>query len=304
MIESIPMPSTAISVLVPAFRSEKYLRACLDSLVGQDFPYPYEILVFAFGSDDRSGEIIEEYERKMPDRIFYKKCDRNYGVSATRNALLLSARGEYVTFVDSDDTVRKDYLSFLYRMAKKNKVDIVTCGFYQNPAFKHIILDRYHKKNTTGEETLRKYFARTGNKIRAYCWGRLYKASFLREQKVFFPSDLNLYEDWVFFFRSFLAAGKVSFYRKPLYYYRSVPTSLTHQEKDFASSCEHATEEGLLSIQEKNPELLSRIKIRLPLLLHLLWASYLSRGSRKKKTGKIYREEKKKLSQYLKEIKG
>jgi glycosyltransferase involved in cell wall biosynthesis len=121
---------TAVSVIVPIYQSENYLRECLDSLVSQDFDLPYEIILSVFGSSDESLAICEEYEQKYPEKIFIVLGEKNYGISASRNAGIVKSRGDYLTFVDSDDALARNFLSVLYKLAKKGDYDIVTSGFY------------------------------------------------------------------------------------------------------------------------------------------------------------------------------
>ena len=119
-----------VSFIVPVYQSDKFLRTCIDSLLGQDFKGRYEILLLDFGSRDSSTSLCKEYEKKNPDVVRFLRCDINYGVSATRNLGILWSRGEYVSFVDSDDVLRKDFLSRLYPLARKEDLDVVSAGYY------------------------------------------------------------------------------------------------------------------------------------------------------------------------------
>lgn len=96
-----------ISVIVPVYNVEQYLRRCIDSILAQTFT-DFEVLLIDDGSKDKSGEICDEYAKKdIRVKVFHKE---NGGVSSARNVGLDNARGEWVTFVDSDDWVEKDYL--------------------------------------------------------------------------------------------------------------------------------------------------------------------------------------------------
>ena len=99
-----------ISIIVPIYKVEAYLRRCVDSLLAQTFT-DFEILLIDDGSPDRSGEICDEYAAKDPRiRVFHKE---NGGVSSARNLGLDHARGEWVTFVDADDMIQPGFLSAL-----------------------------------------------------------------------------------------------------------------------------------------------------------------------------------------------
>lgn len=94
-----------ISIIVPVYNSSKYLRSCIDSILKQSLS-DWELILVNDGSTDDSGEICDEYAVKYPAiRVIHKE---NAGVSEARNTGLVAATGEYVGFVDSDDTIRPE----------------------------------------------------------------------------------------------------------------------------------------------------------------------------------------------------
>lgn len=113
-----------ISVIVPVYNVENYLEKCLDSILGQSYPY-LEVLVVDDGSTDRSGRICDEYAKKDKRiRVFHQK---NRGLSCARNLALDYASGDYVACVDSDDYLEMDmYESMVEKM--DDETDIVCCG--------------------------------------------------------------------------------------------------------------------------------------------------------------------------------
>ena len=116
-----------ISVIVPVYNVEKYLSRCIESILSQTFT-DFELLLIDDGSTDRSGEICDEYAKKDTRiRVFHTK---NRGVSAARNLGLDNAKGEWISFVDSDDWVEDDYLRTLFHEAKLNKDSIVWQSFF------------------------------------------------------------------------------------------------------------------------------------------------------------------------------
>ena len=105
MLKEIVTPK--ISIVVPVYKAEAYLRRCIDSLLNQYYQ-DYEVLLIDDGSPDKSGEICEEYARlNNKIRVFHKK---NGGVSSARNLGIFHAKGEWITFVDSDDCVGESFL--------------------------------------------------------------------------------------------------------------------------------------------------------------------------------------------------
>ena len=115
-----------VSVIVPVYNVEKYLEKCLDSLVNQDFS-DYEIIIVNDGSLDKSDKIIGKYvDRYSNIKAFNKE---NGGLSSARNYGLQYASGEYISFVDSDDYVERNFLKVMYKKALEDKSDIVVCEF-------------------------------------------------------------------------------------------------------------------------------------------------------------------------------
>lgn len=114
-----------VSVIVPVYNVEKYLRKCLDSLVNQTLK-DIEIIVVNDGSPDNSQDIIDEYVEKYPKLVqsFIKK---NGGQGSARNLGIEKAKGEFLSFIDSDDWIDKNMLEEMYNLAQKEKTDIVIC---------------------------------------------------------------------------------------------------------------------------------------------------------------------------------
>lgn len=114
-----------VSIIVPAYQAEPYLAQCLDSILGQTHKN-IEVLVVNDGSRDKTGEICDAYAAKDSRiRAFHKE---NGGVSSARNVALANAKGEYVVFCDSDDTLREEYVSHLVKLARDNDCQMAYCA--------------------------------------------------------------------------------------------------------------------------------------------------------------------------------
>lgn len=116
----------AITIIVPVYNTEKYLRECLESLVHQSIQN-MEILLINDGSTDKSQNIIDEYSEKYTFVTGIEK--ENGGSSSARNLGLQNAKGEFVIFIDSDDYVDPCYAETLYHTAKSEHSDMVICDF-------------------------------------------------------------------------------------------------------------------------------------------------------------------------------
>ena len=121
------MDSPKVSVIVPVYNAEKYLRKCLDSLLHQTLQ-ELEIVVINDGSVDNSPEILREYVEEYPDRFLYRE-QKNSGQAAARNRALSLCRGEYVGFLDADDFVRETMFERMYEKARETDADYVACGY-------------------------------------------------------------------------------------------------------------------------------------------------------------------------------
>ena len=115
-----------ISVIVPVYNVEKYLSQCLDSILAQTFK-DFECICVNDGSTDGSLDILQEYAKK-DDRIKII-IQENKGLSAARNVGIREAIGQYISFVDSDDWVDKNYLQILYRTIENTNSEVVVCNY-------------------------------------------------------------------------------------------------------------------------------------------------------------------------------
>lgn len=116
----------AISVIMPAYNVEKYVKKSLDSLFGQSFQN-FELIFINDGSTDKTGDIVNEFKNKYKDKICVINVE-NGGQSRARNIGLEHAKGEYIVFLDSDDYIETDYLETLYLAAKEKNSDMVLSG--------------------------------------------------------------------------------------------------------------------------------------------------------------------------------
>lgn len=186
-----------VTIIIPVYNAQKYLRKCLDSLLNQTYQN-YEVLMVNDGSTDRSAEILEEYADNYKDKfkLFHKE---NGGQSSARNLALPHVSGEYITFLDSDDYYEKHYLEYLYVAAKKNDSDMVISGQKK--------VDENGKVYLSIDYDIKKY----PNCIlrRLNFSGKLYKTEYMRKHKMKFAVG-KTYEDNPFnFVMIFLAKNLV-----------------------------------------------------------------------------------------------
>lgn len=122
------MQDVSATVIIPVYKAEAYLRGCLDSVVHQTYQGTYEVLLVDDGSPDSSGAICDEYAEKYPVvRVFHQK---NIGVTRTREVAVEKARGQYIFWVDADDTASPELLEKVMAVFQKTHADLVLYGVH------------------------------------------------------------------------------------------------------------------------------------------------------------------------------
>ncbi len=122
------MSDIKVSVIVPIYNVEQYLPRCIESLLNQTLDN-YEIILVNDGSPDQSQKIIDQYQKMYPDKIV-GLIKENGGLSDARNYGIPYAKGEYISFLDSDDYVDCTFLEKMYNKAIETQSQIVVCGYY------------------------------------------------------------------------------------------------------------------------------------------------------------------------------
>lgn len=204
-----------VSVIVPVYNVEQYLRKCLDGLVNQTLR-DIEIIVVNDGTKDNSLEIMEEYAGKYPNVKIYSK--KNGGLSDARNYGMQYATGEYIGFVDSDDYVETNMYELLYKKAKEEESDIVECNFF-------------HDYPDSRDEEIGIKYTSVEDRImlgRSVVWNKIYRTKWLRSTGVQFPVGLNN-EDVEFFGKLMVHENKYSYIDESLIHYVQRDSSLNHE---------------------------------------------------------------------------
>lgn len=220
-----------VSVVVPVYNVEKYLKRCLDSIVNQTYKN-IEIILINDGSKDNSRDICEEYEKNY-ENIFLINQD-NGGLSAARNTGLKLINGDAVTFVDSDDWLELDAIEYYVDSMKKYNADIVVTNNIRTKNYQEKIPqpDSIKEDVLTQEEYAKKFFKIGGNSIEYYAWSKLYKREIM--EGVEFPVGLFA-EDVLGTFRYMKNAQSIVYSNRVTYNYFINDSGLTAKfgDKDF-----------------------------------------------------------------------
>ena len=215
------MENELISIIVPIFNVENYLRECLDSIHHQTYEN-FECLLIDDGSPDNSAEICREYVARDSRFRYFEK--ENGGVSSARNLGMKYAIGDYITFVDPDDWLDSDYLEILYLKMIEYDVDvaIATYTIYSvNEAcwYLHVLDKDYYERVYTGDELLAVLpYRENFDSTFVVSWGKLFKRSLLHS--LVFNEQRVMGEDLEFNFKVFLRLNKCLYIHKPLYNFR------------------------------------------------------------------------------------
>ncbi|MGT2968444.1 MULTISPECIES: SP_1767 family glycosyltransferase [Streptococcus] len=243
--EQVTMESEMISIIVPVYNVEPYIKRCLDSLLKQTYT-DFELLLINDGSTDSSALICEEYARK--DKRIRVVHQENAGPSAARNRGIELAQGRYITFVDSDDFVEADYLENLHTALIKNEADISICNFNsfneERQSFLFSITqEMYFEQTYTVEEWLNQENTAKNNLYLTFTFSPL--KLFKRElfEGIVFPVG-RLREDDATIYKLYLKARKIAFINQGAYYYsqRSEGLSRNGMLDDIRSMISNAEE--------------------------------------------------------------
>lgn len=209
-----------ISVVVPVYNVENYVKECLDSILGQSYGN-LQIIIVNDGSTDQSGKICEDYiKNDLRVEYIYQE---NRGLSAARNTGISRAKGKYICFVDSDDYIDFRYIECLYRGLKSCNADLCMCEYIRDGNFEHTSLSELQYDIHNGKEMMRKYFS-FDILFMNVAWNKLYKKEVFLEEK--FPEGM-LYEDFVLNAHVMYKCEKIAVCHQKLYHYRRTDNSIT-----------------------------------------------------------------------------
>jgi len=214
--------SELISVVIPVFNAERYLKRCVDSVLDQFYSL-IEVVLVDDGSVDDSGLLCDGYAQKDNRvRVIHQE---NKGASIARLNGLRIARGEYVTFVDCDDWIDNHYVSTLYQSAVQLKVNVCSCDVKRVKEGEEHVCDYVNRQPEVlvYDELMPRFF-------KYEFWGfpgKLYLKSALMQ--IPFPKA-TLSEDYLVMAQLFMQERRMAYVATPLYFYEYPPSSLSHQK--------------------------------------------------------------------------
>ena len=219
-----------VSIIVPVYNVEKYLRKCLDSLINQTLK-EIEIICVNDGSKDNSPKILEEYAKK--DNRIIVINQENAGLSVARNSGIDIAKGEYIGFVDSDDWVDLDFFEKLYYSATSNDTDIAVGGIIRVTGIKKKKFLNFEKETLTDNANLK--FELCDVPEKSYVTNKIYKTQKLKEINLKFEEG-RIFEDCIFTPQALFYLGKIVTVPNIYYYYLRRGNSTVKQRSEKANA--------------------------------------------------------------------
>ncbi|EMK3380923.1 glycosyltransferase family 2 protein [Vibrio vulnificus] len=209
-----------ISVVIPLYNTEKYIKECVESVLDQDYER-FELLVINDGSTDGSRKIVEHLALK-DNRIKVINIDNN-GVSNARNVGINNASGKYITFIDADDCISKDYLSYMHGICVKTKTKFAVSTNYS----------RYSNEVYTSKDHIEVWTSSKCTEVFLYpkmtvgCWNKIYDLDFLNKNNIRFKTNLFFGEGLRFITDVSQRVENVGVGKRKVYMYRANIDSCT-----------------------------------------------------------------------------
>lgn len=265
-----------ISVIVPAYNAENYIKTCLNSLINQT-KKEIEIIVINDGSTDNTLDILNEYKNKYGDAIKVIS-QKNQGLSVTRNNGIKIAQGKYVAFVDSDDYIKDNMLEILFNKAIEKDYDVVVCNvdcIYPKKVSKISSGITFNSNNLSAmqkkEMFLNMYVA---------VWNKLYKRELFDDENISFEPNI-WFEDVLFFHKIIPKIKSIAFVNEYLYKYVQRENSITYTYSNKLNDIKFVLENILKYYKENN--LFEKYKDELEYMyVRYMFATYIKRLAKSK----------------------
>jgi glycosyltransferase involved in cell wall biosynthesis len=218
-----------LSIIVPAYKVEKYIEKCIRTLEDQDISKDdFEIIVTNDGSPDRSKQIVEKLQSEFPNIILINQ--ENQGVSMARNNAIAKATGKYIMPVDPDDYVVSNTFKNILEAADAKELDIYYLGYeiFDSEA-KSVWQTNFSQQQQNIYDGVEGYFAFRGEGVRDpdHSCGILFRKAMIDAYEISYPKNVPFLEDGLFLGKAFAVAKKVSFSTTPFYQRTTIQGSAT-----------------------------------------------------------------------------
>ena len=219
-----------VTVAIPCFNLEERIATCIESVISQDYQ-DMEILVIDDHSTDYSVNVINDLIDKHPERVIRLIVNnKNLGLNRVRNILINEAHGEYLFFIDGDDTIEPWTLSLFHRKLEETHSDVI-CGSFRTIDGDDIIEKHFIEDTIRGDFAYASYIEKY---VKGYfhvaMWNNMYRIGFLKSNNIYCATHYKNYEDCLFTFQVVINAKSVSFINDITYNYYRRPTSISYEK--------------------------------------------------------------------------
>ncbi len=240
-----------VSIIVPVYGVEKYLKECIESLIKQTYDH-IEIMLIDDESKDNSAQICDTYAKI--DKRIHVMHKENGGAASARNAGLKMISGEYICFVDGDDSVKLNYIEKLVWLIEKYNADIAVCSYYYQYKDELVENINSYKEQVIAQVLYLKQFLTDWTC--GLIWNKIFKREVLNN--IFFQEGHKI-DDEFFTYKTVMQSKKIALFDEPLYYYRMRASSVmnlsyTYSEQILEDKLDYLLERYKL-VSKKYPEL-------------------------------------------------
>lgn len=217
-----------VSIVVPIYNAEKFLKKCLDSIASQTYKN-WEAFLVIDGATDNSLEICNSFAEE--DSRFCVLSKENAGPSAARNYAFPYIAGEYVTFVDSDDYLEPDYLYNLVTNMIKNNSDLSMCGYvYEDEEGNPLYTIDKKSRSYSREDIIKEMYLPVNRSWGSFLWNKLYSVKIIKDHNITFKEECRIFEDSLFNYQYLKWIKTGYFTTEPYYHYIKRGTSAMHSK--------------------------------------------------------------------------
>lgn len=202
-----------VTIAVATYNTEKYLHKCLDSITNQTYK-KLQIIIVNDGSIDNSGKIADEYSAK--DQRIEVIHQKNQGLGGCRNTAIRNAKGEFISFIDSDDFIEHDFVDYMLKLEQKTSADIVmSSNCFTTLNMNQVKFDRI--ESISNKRAIQEFFYPN---IKLGAWNKMYRMRLIRDNNLVFFPELSTGEGLHFITRAASHTNKVGIGKRKVYIYR------------------------------------------------------------------------------------
>ena len=266
------------SFIIPVYKCEKYLNACVQSILGQDIKKEFEIILVDDGSPDNSGELADKLAQEYSNiRTFHKE---NGGAASARNRGISEAEGKYLLFIDGDDTIASGLMESVEQYLEKDAGDLIIYGMSFDYYRKGVIEQTEkiccgHNGRYGVEDVFRSYPAFFYDNALSSACNKVFLAETVKKNHILFNEAMTLYEDYDFVLRYLMHTDYVRCIAEPYYHYRHdvEDIHLDHRVRDFDKlrrNMNHLLQTSLKAGRGKGREEVPFLEVTADLYMQLL----------------------------------